>query len=718
DYWRTKPLPGIAQVMLADGPHGLRKQADRADHLGLNASVPATCFPTPAALAATWDVELVEEVGAAIGAEARDQGVGVVLGPGANIKRDPRCGRNFEYYSEDPVHSGAIAAAMIRGIQRQGVAACLKHFAANNQETDRLRISAEIDERTLREIYLASFELAIADSDPWVMMSSYNLINGRYAGESEWLLTDILRDEWGWDGVVVSDWGAVFDRVATLRAGLDLEMPYSGGLTDREVVDAVRAGSLEEAVVDRSSRRVLELIGKLPREESTADYDAHHRLARRAAAAGCVLLRNEPARADADPLLPLRTGDRLAVIGEFARTPRFQGAGSAQVTPTRLISALEAFEGRGIDLAFAPGHRLDGVPDESLVREAREAAGAGDVIVMFLGLPAEDESEGYDRTRIALPADQLALLEEVAAANPRVVVVLANGGVVTLGEVNEHAPAILESWLGGQAGAEGVLDVLFGDVEPSGRLSETIPLRLEDAPSYPSFPGELGVSRYAEGVFVGYRGYDQRRLEVAYPFGFGLGYTTFAINGVEVHAEGAGSASTLTVTADVTNTGSRGGATVVQVYVGDPDAAVARPERELKGFVRVELAPGATERVRLTLGSRALAYWHRVLGRWVVEGGEFVVGVGTSSRDIAAEVRVDVEGDDLRQPLTEMSTIGELMADPTIGAEIRAVVEQQPVQFQKQAPDIPAVTFVDFNIFDLDRDGLAALLARANAATQ
>lgn len=719
DFWRTKPCPeaGVPQIMLADGPHGLRKQAEAADHLGLNASVPATCFPTPSSLAATWDTDLVEEIGRALGAEAKDQEIDVVLGPGANIKRDPRCGRNFEYYSEDPVHSSAVAAAMIRGIQANGVAACLKHVAANNQETDRLRISAELDERTLREVYLATFELAIADSDPWVIMSAYNLINGRYAGESEWLLTGLLRDEWGWDGTVVSDWGAVFDRVATLRAGLDLEMPFSGGFSDLALAEAVRDGELEEGVVDGAVRRLLTLIERTSGPSpAPVDYEAHHLLARRAAAAGCVLLRNEPARDDGDALLPLREQDRILAIGEFARTPRFQGAGSAQVNPTRAVSALDALGARGVDVSFEPGFTLDGRPDEALVAAAVERARASEIVVAFLGLPAGDESEGYDRETIDLPANQLALLAAVAAVNPRVVVVLANGGVVTLEEAGEHAPSIVEAWLGGQASAEGVVDVLFGDVNPSGKLSETIPRRIEDSPSFLTYPGELGISRYGEGVFVGYRGYDRRGLDVAYPFGFGLSYTTFEISDLRVDVEGAGSGTRLSVTADVTNTGARAGATVLQVYVGDPEAAVARAERELKGFERVWLEPGETKPVSLTLGSRALAYWHRTLGRFVVEGGEFVVGAGFSSREIVEAVHVHVEGDDLWQPLTQQSTMGELMADPTIGGEIRALLEDQPAQFQAQAKDIPAWSFVGHNVFDITRESLAEKLVRANAA--
>lgn len=721
DYWHTKAFPGagVDAIMLTDGPHGLRKQADAADHLGLNAARPATCFPTPASLASTWDEALVEEVGAALGAEAAREQVSVVLGPGANIKRDPRCGRNFEYYSEDPLLSGRIAAAMIRGIQSRGVAACLKHFAANNQETDRLRISADVDDRALREIYLASFEEAIAGGNPRCIMSSYNRVNGTYAGESRMLLTDVLRDEWGFDGVVVSDWGAVFDRVATLRAGLDLEMPYSGGHTEQAVLEAVERGELDASVVDQSARRLLELIAAVRHADATepVDFDAHHQLGRSAAAAGCVLLRNEPMH-DGSPLLPLRAGQSLAIIGEFARTPRYQGAGAAQVTPRTVSNVLDTLEARRIPAVFAPGYRIDQQPDEALVAEAVAAAESSDVAVLFLGLTPSAESEGYDRSTLDLPADQLALLEAVAAVNPRVVVVLANGSVVTVKAWHELAPSILEAWLGGQAMADGVVDVLFGDVCPSGKLTETIPERLQDSPSYLSFPGELGHSRYAEGVFVGYRGHDYRDNPVAYPFGFGLSYTSFDVELMDVHVDGVGSDTKGCVRVRVTNTGPVRGAEVVQLYVGEVSTTVACPPKQLRAFAKVELDPGEARIVELPLRGRDFAFWHSPLQRWAVEDGDVQLHVGTSSRHIVASATVTLTGDDLRQPLTPMSTIGELMANPVIGDEVRKVIEAQPAQFQAQAPDIPAITFVDFNIFDLDRTGLTELLDRANAGLE
>lgn len=534
DFWHTQGVErdgvAIPAVMVTDGPHGLRKQAEGGDHLGLGSSVPATCFPTASALGSTWDPDLLTRVGAALGLESRASDVAVLLGPGANIKRDPRCGRNFEYLSEDPVLSGDLAAALIRGIQSQGVGSSLKHFAVNNQESDRMRVSAEVDERALREIYLASFERAVTRSDPWTVMCSYNRVNGTYASQNRFLLTEVLRQEWGWDGLVVSDWGAVRDRVAALEAGLDLEMPSSDGRTDADVVAAVRAGTLDEAVVDAAVRNVLRLVDRtLDAVEALAtfDADAHHALAREAAAAAAVLLRNEPV--DGAPLLPLATdGDGVVVLGEFARTPRYQGAGSSLVNPTRLDTALDALRAAlDGDVPFAPAFTIPEGPDvagsdaDALLAEAVALADGAGTVLLFLGLPAVDESEGYDRTTIALPDAQLRVLEAVAAVNPRIVVVLANGGAVSVAEWQQHAPAVLEAWLGGQAAGSAVADVLTGAVAPSGRLAETIPIRLRDVPAWGAFPGSFGTVGYGESIFVGYRSYDARDLAVAYPFGTG-----------------------------------------------------------------------------------------------------------------------------------------------------------------------------------------------------
>ncbi|KRD35709.1 beta-glucosidase [Oerskovia sp. Root918] len=687
DFWHTQPVERagaeVPAVMVTDGPHGLRKQSGASDHLGLANSVPATCFPTAAALGSTWNVDLLDRVGKALGRETRANDVAVLLGPGINIKRSPLCGRNFEYFSEDPVVSGDLGAALIRGIQSQGVGTSLKHFAANNQETDRMRVSADVDERTLREIYLTGFERAVKKASPWTVMCSYNKINGTYASQDHWLLTEVLRDEWGYDGVVVSDWGAVSDRVAALAAGLDLEMPATGGRTDAQVVAAVRAGELDEAILDQAVRRHLTLLNRaLPAlaEPGAFDVAEHHALAREAAAEGAVLLRNESV--DGTPVLPLdpAAAASLAVVGEFARTPRYQGAGSSQVQPTRLDDALTEIRAiAGTEVPFAAGFGITAetsAADDALRTEAVELARGAETVVLFLGLPASHESEGFDRDDMDLPANQVALLEAVAAVCSHVVVVLANGSAVTIAPWQHHTAAILEGWLGGQAGGGAVADLLFGVRNPSGKLTETVPLRLEDNASYGNFPGEFGHVRYGEGVLVGYRYYDAKRMDVAFPFGHGLSYTTFAYEDLSVTVSGEGPTASLTVDVTVTNTGAVAGAEVVQVYVGDPQAAVERPERELKAFGKVALAPGGTRTLSFELDARDLSYWHPVLRRWVVEGGEFVVSGGASSRDLRGSATVTVVGEDITPPLTPSSTLSEALAHPVAGEIIRTAMAQ------------------------------------------
>ncbi|MDL5485475.1 glycoside hydrolase family 3 C-terminal domain-containing protein [Microbacterium wangruii] len=670
DFWTTKAVPrvGLPAIMLTDGPHGLRKQTGAADHLGLAASVPATCFPPAAGLGTSWDAELVQRVGAAIGREAAIEDVAVVLGPGVNIKRSPLCGRNFEYYSEDPLLSGVLGAAAVRGIQSQGVGASLKHFAANNQETDRLRVSADVDPRPLREIYLRAFQRVVTEARPWTVMCAYNRINGVYASQDPWLLTRVLREEWGFEGLVVSDWGAVDDRVAALAAGLDLEMPSSGGRTDAQLVAAVEAGTLGEGVVDTAAQRVIDLVrraGDRPAASAPLDVEAHHALAREAAGRSIVLLKNDGA------LLPLPRGARIAVIGAFAAEPRYQGAGSSLINPTRLDTALAEMralcEGGvvsavGFDLAGDGGQ--GGEPDaEALVAEAVAAARDAETAVVFLGLPAAAESEGFDREHIDLPADQLVLLDAVIAANPRTVVVLSHGGVVAL-PFRDRVPAIVDGSLLGQAGGGATADVLFGVVNPSAKLTETVPLRLADTPSFGNFPGEAGHVRYGEGVLVGYRGYDARALDVAYPFGHGLSYTTFAYGepSASVTADGD-----LRVHVRIANTGSRAGREVVQVYAAPTSSAVARPPRELKGFAGVTLDAGEERTVEIVVPRAELAYWDVRVDRWVVEGGAYRLEVGASSRDVRGAATVDVAGDDVALPLTMSSSVGELLAHPVAG---------------------------------------------------
>ncbi|QXU54987.1 glycoside hydrolase family 3 C-terminal domain-containing protein [Rhodococcus sp. LW-XY12] len=664
DFWHTEPVAreNIPSIMLTDGPHGVRKQTAEGDHLGLHSSVPATCFPPAVALGCSFDPELLERVGAALGAEARALQVGVLLGPGINIKRSPLCGRNFEYLSEDPLLSGVLGAALVHGMQSQGVGASLKHFAANNQETDRMRVSADVDPRPLREIYLRAFERVVRDAQPWTVMCSYNRINGVYSSRNPWLLTDVLRGEWGFEGLVVSDWGAVDDRVASLAAGLDLEMPSTGGRTDAEIVAAVRAGTVDESVLDTAAARVIELVQKAVAASdpgATFDADAHHALAREVAGQSIVLLRNE------NDLLPLATDANIAVIGELARTPRYQGAGSSRIEPTRLDNALDEIRSlSGRDVPFAAGYALDGSDSAELVDEAVKRAADADIAVVFLGVPAELESEGFDRDDLELPQRQTALLDAVLTANPNVVVVLSNGGVVRLSGFADRVPAIVEGWLLGQAGGGAVADVLYGHVNPSGRLAETVPIRLEDTPAHTNFPGEHGHVRYGEGLFVGYRSYDARRLDVSFPFGHGLSYTTVEYSDAAVESDGD-----LTVQVTVTNTGGRAGAEVVQVYAGAPGSSVARAPRELKGFTKVRLDSGESQRVAVSIRRDDLAYWDTRVDSWVVEGGTYSIDIGASSRDIRQTLTVDVTGDAVRIPLTMESSLGELFQNPA-AAEI------------------------------------------------
>ncbi|WP_433214265.1 glycoside hydrolase family 3 C-terminal domain-containing protein [Microtetraspora malaysiensis] len=667
DFWTTKAIEraGVPSIMMTDGPHGLRKQRGGNDHLGIADSVPATCFPPAAGLGSSFDPELARRVGEALGVESAIGDVAVLLGPGVNIKRSPLCGRNFEYFSEDPIVSGVMGAALVRGIQSTGAGASLKHFAANNQETDRMRVSSDVDPRPLREIYLRGFQRVVEDARPWTVMCAYNRINGVYASENPWLLTRVLREEWGFTGLVVSDWGAVADRVASLKAGLDLEMPSSGGRTDAQVVAAVRDGSLDEDTLDTAAARVLDLVRKAQARPAVAgplDVEAHHALAREAAGRSIVLLKN-------DGVLPLARDTRVAVIGAFAARPRYQGAGSSLINPTRLDTAIDEIRALSAgEVMYAEGFTLDGTGDAAALRdEAVAAASSAEVAVVFLGLPAAEESEGYDRDHIDLPAAQLRLLDAVVAANPRTVVVLSNGGVVAL-PFHDRVPAIVEGWLLGQAGGGATADVLFGVVNPSGKLTETIPLRLADTPSYGNFPGESGHVRYGEGLLVGYRWYDARSVEVAYPFGHGLSYTTFRYGDASVSVRADGDVA---VTVPVTNTGQVTGREVVQVYTSLPGSAVQRAPRELKAFASVALEPGETTVVELVVRRADLAYWDVRVDRWVVEGGEYVVEVAASSRDVRSAVTVAVTGDDVRLPLTMDSSIGELLAHPVAGPIVR-----------------------------------------------
>jgi beta-glucosidase len=679
-FWYTAAVErlGIPKIMVSDGPHGLRAQPGEGDHLGLGGSVPATCFPTASAIASAWNLDLLTRIGQALAQEARACNLSVILGPGINMKRSPLCGRNFEYFSEDPFLAGELAVGIVDGIQSRGVGTSVKHYAANNQETDRLRVDAQIDERSLREIYLPAFERVVKASQPWTIMCAYNKVNGQSASENTWLLTTVLREEFGFEGLVVSDWGAVYHRVPALLAGTDLEMPPALGRSPQEVVAAVEAGEVPAEVLDARVRTVLELVAKgmpvLELDESF-DADAHHALAREAAAESVVLLTN-------DGLLPLSADAKIAIIGEFARTPRFQGAGSSQVNPTRLDALLDELRAVYGDIPFAAGYGIGTADDGALLAEAEQVAGSADTVVMMIGLPGADESEGFDRTQMNLPANQLTALKAVAAVNPNVVVVLVNGSTVLLGDVTPHAKALIEAWLGGQAAGGAIADVLTGKVNPSGRLAETIPHRLEDNSSYFNFPGDSQVVRYGEGLFIGYRGYDKAGQEVAFPFGFGLSYTSFALSGLQVTTRGsvAGGDLAATVTVTVSNTGQVDGAEVVQVYVQDVESTVARPVRELKGFAKVSLPAGSSRSVSIELDQRAFAFW---------------------------SIRHGLAG-----PLNRDSTLQEWIDDPT-GRQLieREVANGQPgvvleEEFLAVIGTMPMSTLANFNGMSLDHDAL------------
>ncbi|MCY1140933.1 glycoside hydrolase family 3 C-terminal domain-containing protein [Actinoplanes sp. Pm04-4] len=666
-FWKTTAAGDVPAITLTDGPHGVRLQSDAGDML---AGRPATCFPPAVASGSTWDPALLHRMGEALGDECRAMDVQVLLGPGINLKRTPLGGRNFEYFSEDPVLSGVLATEWVRGLQSKGVGASLKHFAVNNQETDRMTVSADVDERTLREMYLRAFQRVVTQAQPWTVMCAYNKVNGVYASQHHWLLTEVLRDEWGFEGIVVSDWGAVVDRVAALAAGLELTMPGPDDAGDALVASAVRDGKLPAEVLEAAVARIRALVDKAVKTTGTYDAEAHHALAREIAARAIVLLKND------DEILPLRTeGQSLAVLGEFARTPRYQGGGSSQITPTRLDDALaEITAVTTAPVRFAPGYRTDNdAADETLIAEAVALAEGSDVAVVFVGTTRE--TEGADRADLDLPASHLALIERVVAANPRTVVVLNNGAVVRTSPWDASVPGLVEAWLLGQAGGSAIADVLFGRVNPSGRLAETIPLKLADHPSYLDFPGEAGHVRYGEGLHVGYRGFDAREQAVSYPFGFGLSYTTFTYG----EASAIAGADSVEVTVPVTNSGARDGREIVQVYVSKPGSRVRRAPRELKGFAAVDIAAGATGTVTVTIPRDDLAYWDVRLGRWVVEEGEYAFAVGASSRDLRTTATVAVTGSpDSRWPLAADSTVSEWMADPRGAALLREAFAAAP----------------------------------------
>lgn len=638
DGWFLKAVErlGIPSIRTSDGPHGLRVIDGDIEKLEGH-SVPTVCFPAACATAASFDRELLGKLGTALAKESQNQKVDILLGPGVNMKRSPLCGRNFEYMSEDPYLAGELGAAYVSAVQAEGVGTSLKHFFANNQETRRMDVSAEIDERTIREIYLPAFETVVKKAQPWTIMASYNKVGGTHSTANKHYITDILRDEWGFEGLVVSDWGATHDRPGVVAAGCDLTMPAEN--TDQEIIDAVKAGTLAEADLDACVVRLLELIFKAVenrKPETVVDYEADHAFAREVAENSMVLLKN-------DGILPLDKSVKAAYIGIFADKPRIQGGGSSNVNCTKIVGAVEAAKAAGLDVTYVPGYDNDGNTNEALIAEAVEAAKLAEAAVLFIGLPDNMESEGVDRIHMRLPEGHNALVDAVCAANPNTIIVLHNGSPVEMPWV-EKPKAILEAYLSGQASGEAVVSILYGDVNPSGHLAETFPKRLQDNPSYLSFPGEGAIVRYNEGVFIGYRYYESRQMDVLFPFGHGLSYTTFEYSDLTLDKETITDEDTLTVSVKVINTGDRAGKAVVQLYVAPDKVEIIRPVRELKEFAKVELQPGESKVVTFKLGNRAFAHWNEYVHDWRCESGGYTVEIGESVRNIVASAKVQLDG--------------------------------------------------------------------------
>jgi beta-glucosidase len=678
--WTTTPVEhlSVPKMTVSDGPHGVRRVAN--DNSLIEKSLPATCFPTASCMASTWDMDLIHQLGQAIAEECIALKVDVVLGPGANMKRTPLGGRNFEYYSEDPYLAGQMAASFIKGVQSKGVGTSLKHYATNNQEYQRLTISSEMDERTLREIYLPAFEMAVKNAQPWTVMCAYNRLNGTYCSENHMLMVDILKDEWGFEGFVVSDWSAVHDRVASLKGGVDLEMPGPRELRVKAVIEAVRSGTMDETVLDESVRRILEIVFKAAQTPKGGSFDvaAHHALARRVAAEGMVLLKN-------NGILPLKDQEHMAVIGRSAQNAYYQGGGSSHINPTQVdvpFIELQKLAGNA-ELTYAEGYPADESFKQELIDEAVFHARSAELALLYISLPETKESEGYDRTDLDLTTQQVALIKAVSAVQPKTVVILNNGAPVVIGEWIDSPAAVLEAWMMGQAGGGAIADVLYGKVNPCGRLAETFPLRLVDTPAYINYPGGNGKVRYGEGIFIGYRYYDAKQVPVQFPFGYGLSYTSFTYTNLKVSAQTFKDVDGLSVSVDVTNTGRLAGKEVIQVYVHDHKSGLVRPPKELKGFAKVELQAGETKTVTVSLDFRAFAYYHPGYKRWITEDGEFDILVGASSADIRNIQKVQLQST-LKLPslLKRDSTLREWLDDPRGQAVLELMKHQMTSQMQ------------------------------------
>lgn len=673
DFWHLKEVEhlGIPKVMVSDGPHGLRKQDEKGDHLGINDSIKAVCFPPAVLSACSFDRGLMEEMGKAIGREAQANDVSVVLGPAVNIKRSPLCGRNFEYYSEDPYLAGEIAAAFVKGVQSQHVGTSIKHFAANNQEYRRMSSSSEVDERTLREIYFPAFETAVKKAQPYTFMCSYNQINGTFASENKWLLTDVLRGEWGFKGYVMSDWGAVNDRVKGLEAGLELEMPASGGDNDAMIVKAVKDGVLEEKILDQAVERILRIIFEYADHRKPQEFtmEKDHEEAQHIAEESMVLLKNE------NHILPLKTSEKAAFIGGFARNPRFQGGGSSHINCFKTTNVLDSVP-CDAQVVYAEGFPADrDFYDKALADEAVKAAAEADKAVIFAGLPESFESEGYDRSHMRLPECQNRLITEILKVQPNTVIVLHNGSPVEmpwLGEIK----GLLETYLGGQAGGAAAANILYGKINPSGKLAETMPLKLSDNPSYLNFGGGEKVE-YREGIFVGYRYYDTKEMDVVFPFGYGLSYTTFAYSNLKLSMENPTEKDTVMVSADVTNTGKSAGKEVVQLYIRDLTGSAIRPEKELKGFEKVFLEPGETKTVTMELNKRSFAWYNTKLHDWFAASGDYEILVGASSRDIRLTETLHLNSSQRLPMHVHMNTtLGDLLRNPETAEAAKKLIQK------------------------------------------
>jgi len=639
NFWYSQSLPqhGIPAIMLTDGPHGLRKQIGDADHLGINGSVPATCFPTAATIANSWDVDLIREMGVVLGTEAAAESISVVLGPGMNIKRDPLSGRNFEYFSEDPYLSGKLSSALIRGMQEKGIAACAKHFAVNSQEYLRMTIDEIVDKRALHELYLESFRMAVQEGKVISMMTSYNKVNGIYTNENDYLLNTVLKKTWGFDGLIVTDWGGNNDRVAGLKAGNQLEMPSTIGVTDLEIVNAVRSGDLEESLLDTRVLELLKVVNKIkPLPAEAADMEAHHEKAVDIASQSMVLLKNK------DNCLPLNPKTKVTVIGDFAETPRYQGAGSSSINAYKLDNLLNALDETDIEVvAYAKGFERYGNTKKAVYDKALQAAGQADTLLVFLGLDESYESEGVDRSHLDLPQDQITLINQLTKLNKKIIVLLAGGAVMSLPFINE-IDACIHTYLAGQGGGKALAKILTGEVNPSGKLSETYPLSYEDVSSAGYFPGKEAISEHRESIFIGYRYFDTKKIPVQFEFGFGLSYTSFTYNHVMFEDNH--------ITLEVTNTGAVGGSDVVQVYVHKKDSPLMRADQELKGFAKVPLQAHEKKRVTIELSDHAFHFYNVETESWAIEEGAYEIRVGSSSRTIHQVIEVTKNG--IQAPVT------------------------------------------------------------------